>query len=559
MLRPFYSGKLKITYMKKFFFLAILLWGGYNTFSQTVLNEVYTEPGSSNEEFIELYNSSVGSQNVNCFTILTYWASGQDKGWYVLDFPDATVGPKGFYVLAASDPFTTQNNPPPGVSPNVNWNDPAFRNGSTGGYLKKWQVNGSSYTDVTANIPANLNDLVENEQFNGPTYTILVFVNGVFTNGFIGGGSSGNLPASVAAMPDLPVDMSGSCTDFTINFSTIGAMEYVNESPGSDNGYARSSDGKCGAWDKTSNALHHTPGVTNGSAAGLNGQLTTSQLLQCNTGPSVSKITYNITGVSGAATEADDFPVEVQLYYDHGTPGQLDAADIYQSSLVDNLISDPAKEFTISQTENVILVYKTKRGCFDKVFPIANGCLPLPVAFKSFSVVRSNSTVNLSWETLFESKNSGFFIEKNIGNNVWKECTFVQSKAINGESNIPLTYFYQDINTHKGITQYRIRQINFDGKATYSEIRSIRGDGQTIKTVVYPNPSTDGDVNILFEEANSVKDIMLIDATGKIVRQWKSVAKNNMQISNLLSGMYILKVSIPETGKSFMQKIIVNR
>lgn len=545
--------------MKKILFIISFSLGAYSCFSQTVLNEVYTEPGATNEEFIELYNSSTGTQNVNCFTLVTYWASGANKGWYVLDFPDATVNPKGFFVLAAANPFTTQNNPPPGISPDVNWNDANFRNGSTGGYLKKWQVNGSSYTDISGTIPSNLNDLVEAEQFNGPLYITLVFVNGLFNNGFIGGGANGNLPASITAMPDLPIDMSGSCSDFTIDFSSLGAMEYVNQSPGNDNGYARTSDGKCGAWDKTSNALNHTPKVSNGSAAGAAGELVTAQLLNCNTAPAVSKVTYNITGVSGAATEADDFPIEVQLYYDHGTPGQLDGSDIYQSSLFDNLISDPAKEFTIAQTENVILVYKTKRGCFDKVFPIANGCLPLPVKFESFTVVRNGSKVNLAWKTLFESKNSGFYIEKNNGNNIWQAVTFIQSKALNGESSTPLTYLHQDVNLQKGVTQYRVHQVNFDGQPSYSEIRSVRGEGQPIRTVVYPNPSNGDKINILFEDANRNKDVILIDAAGRVVHQWKSVSRDHMQISNLVSGMFILKVVIPESGESFLQKIIVKR
>ena len=49
--------------------------------SQTVLNEVYTDPGSGNSEFIELYNSGAGVQNLDCFTVLTYWQTGSAKGW----------------------------------------------------------------------------------------------------------------------------------------------------------------------------------------------------------------------------------------------------------------------------------------------------------------------------------------------------------------------------------------------------------------------------------------------------------------------------------------------
>src|SRR5258705_12503817 len=116
-------------------------------------------------------------------------------------------------------------------------------------------------------------------------------------------------------------------------------MENVGSSGGNDNGYNRTSDGKCGAWAKSSSSAEHTPGSSNGGAGGLTGSLTTSQFIVCNTGPGTSRVKYNITGVTGSATEADDFPVEIQLFYDIGTtPGQLDGTDPYISSKFDALI-----------------------------------------------------------------------------------------------------------------------------------------------------------------------------------------------------------------------------
>jgi len=73
--------------------------------SQVVLNEIYSEPGSGRSEFIELYNSSTGIQNLDCFTILTYWESGANKGWYVIDLPSHNIASAGYYVLAAANPF----------------------------------------------------------------------------------------------------------------------------------------------------------------------------------------------------------------------------------------------------------------------------------------------------------------------------------------------------------------------------------------------------------------------------------------------------------------------
>ncbi len=527
--------------------------------SQTVLNEVYTEPGAGKEEFFELYNSGAGAQSVDCFTLLIYWrTSASVRGWYVLDLPADNVASKGFYVGAAADPFDVQSQT--NVDANFNWNDVNFRNGSTGGYLKKYQLNGTNtgYTDESASIPATLSDLFADVAVGGGhNYITLVYVNGAFSNGFWGGGNAATLPAEITGMAALPVDMSGACSDFNASFGSL-TVESVNQSPGSDNGFARTFDGKCGEWDKTSASLNHTPGIPNGGAAGQTGELVTSQLLQCNIAPGQSQVTYNITGVSGSVTEADDFPVEIQLYYDFGTVGQLDGADIYQSSLFDATIADPAKSFAIQQTQNVIVVYKTKRGCFDKVFALANGCAPLPVNFKSFTATRNHNTVALKWETFSEENNAGFALERNVAG-VWQQVGYVATQAQGGNSATILSYQYNDANTVKGITQYRIKQIDQDGKFRYSIIRTVRGEGQIGKTIVYPNPSNNGKVTVAFEDANVTRDVALIDLTGRTVKQWKGVTNNNIQIDNLMPGIYSLRIVLPETGEQSVEKIVVNK
>ena len=532
--------------------------------SQTVLNELYTDPGNATlrGEFIELYNSSTlpGGQNVDCFTIVTYYDNGgTDRGWYVMDLPNLVVGPKSFFVAAAGDPFTTQNDPLPGIVPDFNWNDPNFRNGSTGGSLTKWQVSGTSYTDVSGTIPADFNDFLSGG--GGEDYVVLVFVNGVFNNGFIGGSNSGLLSGStVVPLPgDLFVDMNGACSDFTIEFDQLGAMENVISQPGSDNGYARTSDGKCGTWQKTSNSIKHTPGVTNGSASGLTGSIVTdNELLQCNVGPGYSVVNFSITGVTGDASESADFPIEIQLYYDFGTLGQLDGADVYMRSKFDATIAEPADTFRIEQTQEVILVYKTKRGCFDKVVAIANGCAPLPVHFNSFTATRNRSTVLLKWETSWEQNSDGFAVERNIGG-VWQQISFVPSQAQNGNSDALLTYTYSDPNNNKGMTQYRIKQVDLDGRSKHSEIRAVRGEGQLGSTVVYPNPTSDGKVTIVFDAVDSKRDVSLIDMTGRVIRQWKGVTNNNIQIDNLTPGVFSLRIVIPETGEQSVEKIVVNK
>lgn len=545
--------------MKQFLPIAACLLLAISANSQTVLNEVYSEPGSGKSEFIELYNSATGTENTDCFTILTYWSSGANHGWYVLDLPSSAISPKGWYVIASASPFNVQNKT--NVAANTNWNDASFRNGSTGGYLKKYQQGVSSFTDLGLADGTVVSDLSVDGDFagGGHNYLTLLFKNGAFINGFWGGGPTGTLPSSIKSMPNLTITPAGTCTTpFTIVFGNIGAVEFVNQAPGSDNGYARTSDGKCGAWDKTAPGVSHTPGVTNGGAAGLTGSLTTNEVLFCNTGPAVSTVNYSITGVSGSATETDDFPVTVQLYYDYGTPGQLDGADIFVTQQTDVLIADPAKSFTVSQTQPVLLVYKTQRGCFDKIVSLANSCLPLPVNFKSFSAERTGSNVMLKWETITEDNSTGFAIDRNNGNG-WTEIGFVITQAAGGYSNSILTYNYTDINNSRGITQYRLRQMDRDNRARYSAIRSVRGENQKGNTIVYPNPSFDGKINVFFEDVTGTRDLVLTDMNGRILKKWSGYTDNSLKIDNLVPGMYSLRIVLRETGEQTVQKLVISK
>lgn len=187
-----------------------------------------------------------------------------------------------------------------------------------------------------------------------------------------------------------------------------------------------------------------------------------------------------------------------------------------------------------------------------------SGCNVLPVSFSSFTANRTNpANVLLRWETVNEIYNSGFAIERNMGNNSWELVSFIPTQTPGGNSSSLLTYTFNDLNSNKGITQYRIKQVDLDGRARYSETRAVRGDAQKGKIIVYPNPSADGRVNIVFEDQKGVRDVTVADISGRTIRQWKSVSNNTLQIENLRTGMYTLRVVMRETGNQRVEKLIV--
>ena len=182
---------------------------------------------------------------------------------------------------------------------------------------------------------------------------------------------------------------------------------------------------------------------------------------------------------------------------------------------------------------------------------------PLPVKFTSFTASRVANNVLLKWETASEQNNTGFAIERNTAGS-WQQIAFVQSQANGGNSDRLLSYSYTDINANKGISQYRIRQIDVDSKSEYSEIRAVRNDGQPDKIIIYPNPSNNGKVNIIFDKNNIIHNISVTDISGRLVKEINGSGSNNVEINNLKPGMYILKIVDVSTATQTVEKIIVN-
>jgi len=208
---------------------------------------------------------------------------------------------------------------------------------------------------------------------------------------------------------------------------------------------------------------------------------------------------------------------------------------------------------------NVILKVQENGNPNYNTLLIQNTCSLLPVVLKSFTAVRNHSNVLLTWVTSSEQNNSGFQIQRQIGIGNWQTITFVPTQAPGGYSSSDITYTFNDLNGTRGMSNYRIMQVDKDGKFTYSAVRAVRGEGLLSKVVIYPNPSTDGRVNVVFDDANAIRDISLMDVNGRIVKQWKGETNNNLVIDNLSAGFYNLKIIVRETGEQSVEKIVVNK
>jgi hypothetical protein len=168
--------------------------------------------------------------------------------------------------------------------------------------------------------------------------------------------------------------------------------------------------------------------------------------------------------------------------------------------------------------------------------------MPLPVELVYFdAVVVSKDEVLLSWETAAEINNSHFTIEHSVDGVNWEILTTVAGA---GNSNVPTSYVVVDEVPNFGVSYYRLKQTDFDGKYTYSDIKAVEVEMPATNNVrVYPNPTRDA-LTIDGLPSEYGQQVELFNALGQAVAvqiQSQNERQVIIDLSNLQEGMYLLK------------------
>ena len=108
----------------------------------------------------------------------------------------------------------------------------------------------------------------------------------------------------------------------------------------------------------------------------------------------------------------------------------------------------------------------------------------LPIELIGFNVNIKSQLVNIDWQTASETNNDYFTIERSQDAQNWDKIEKVYGA---GNSNIVQEYNYTDCSALNGMYYYRLKQTDYDGAYTYSEIRIVE-ISNAMK--VYPNPTT---------------------------------------------------------------------
>jgi len=144
---------------------------------------------------------------------------------------------------------------------------------------------------------------------------------------------------------------------------------------------------------------------------------------------------------------------------------------------------------------------------------ICANSITLPIELITFEAKAVHQNVVLYWVTATEINNDYFTIERSQDAINWKEVLKVKGA---GNAHQTLNYSAIDGAPFSGTSYYRLKQTDFDGQFTYSQIRSVNFKGVKGEIKIYPNPAKGSFEFILTESANELR-MDIRDAQGKIV------------------------------------------
>jgi hypothetical protein len=180
----------------------------------------------------------------------------------------------------------------------------------------------------------------------------------------------------------------------------------------------------------------------------------------------------------------------------------------------------------------------------------------LPVELVDFDVKQNDCNhVNILWQTASETNNNFFTIERSFNGKIFEMIGQIASK--NSNSKVLLNYSFVDSETLSGMSYYRLKQTDFDGKSKYSKVVSIKtyNPERELTVSVFPNPSI-SKVNIDFTgNKGDIESIKLINVYGETIYE-SPFYQAELCFENLNSGMYILQV-ILNSKKTIEKRFLV--
>ncbi len=183
----------------------------------------------------------------------------------------------------------------------------------------------------------------------------------------------------------------------------------------------------------------------------------------------------------------------------------------------------------------------------------------IPVVLSSFTGKLAGNVVQLNWTTAQEANTSHFEVQRSADGISFSGIGRVNAA---GFSNTPSNYGLNDFQFGKGNNYYRLKQVDADGRFTYSQVVLIRIKKSDQPVVVlYPNPTGPSYINLNVAEGLHPQWTMKVyNASGQELLQHIIPANQNneaVNISRLKRGLYVVRVETKSGEKIYTGKLVV--
>jgi hypothetical protein len=179
----------------------------------------------------------------------------------------------------------------------------------------------------------------------------------------------------------------------------------------------------------------------------------------------------------------------------------------------------------------------------------------LPVEWLSFEGKQvSENEVLLNWTTASEVNNNFFEIQRGENAETFYK---IDSIKANGNSNIILKYSFIDdgIKNLPSLVYYRLKQVDYDGKFSFSKTISVAIDLPWELDLIYPNPF-ESQITLKFKSNfDTPIKLQILNILGELKLEEFIDISNRLLVdvstANLISGIYFLRLESGEYVKIY--------
>ena len=225
-------------------------------------------------------------------------------------------------------------------------------------------------------------------------------------------------------------------------------------------------------------------------------------------------------------------------YFDHELNG-IAAANLNLFKSVSGLAGPWANQNPVTVTANMV----SKTGINDfSIWTLGSQAAPLPVELTQFTATADGlAAVRVAWTTATEKNSQAFDIERSIDG---RNFRLVGTLAAAGSSSSARRYGFLDARLPAGVAllYYRLRQVDADGRFSYSPVRSVALSGKAeAGLVLFPNPSH-GVATLTGTQPGTV--VTVFDALGRLVTSAPANANGTAALvlpAGLPTGVYVVR------------------